>query len=294
MNVITQIDIPDIKFLRRGKVRDIFDFEDHLLIVASDRISAFDYIMPNGIPEKGKILTQISRFWFEKTQNIVKNHLIATEMSDYPDVCQQYAEQLEKRSMLVLKTEPLVVECIVRGYISGSGWKDYKNTGEISGICLPENLLESQRLEGPIFTPSTKSDTGHDENISFAKMKDIIGTELADRVSNLSIKLYDWARKFGEQRGIIIADTKFEFGLREGELYLIDEIFTPDSSRFWPMDLYEAGRSQNSFDKQYVRDYLESINWNKQPPVPELPAEIVNNTRAKYLEALRIITGESL
>lgn len=294
MNVITQIDIPDIKFLRRGKVRDIFDFEDHLLIVASDRISAFDYIMPNGIPEKGKILTQISRFWFEKTQNIVKNHLIATEMSDYPDVCQQYAEQLEKRSMLVLKTEPLVVECIVRGYISGSGWKDYKNTGEISGIRLPENLLESQRLEGPIFTPSTKSDTGHDENISFAKMKDIIGTELADRVSNLSIKLYDWARKFGEQRGIIIADTKFEFGLREGELYLIDEIFTPDSSRFWPMDLYEAGRSQNSFDKQYVRDYLESINWNKQPPVPELPAEIVNNTRAKYLEALRIITGESL
>lgn len=294
MNVITQIDIPDIKFLRRGKVRDIFDFEDHLLIVASDRISAFDYIMPNGIPEKGKILTQISRFWFEKTQNMVKNHLIATEMSDYPDVCQPYAEQLEKRSMLVLKTDPLVVECIVRGYISGSGWKDYKNTGEISGIRLPENLLESQRLEEPIFTPSTKSDTGHDENISFAKMKDIIGTELADRVSNLSIKLYDWARKFGEQRGIIIADTKFEFGLREGKLYLIDEIFTPDSSRFWPMDLYEAGRSQNSFDKQYVRDYLESINWNKQPPVPELPAEIVNNTRAKYLEALRIITGESL
>ncbi len=294
MNVNTQIDIPDLKFLRRGKVRDIFDFEDHLLIVASDRISAFDYIMPNGIPEKGKILTQISRFWFEKTEDMVNNHLIATEMKNFPDVCQPYSDQLEKRSMLVIKTEPLTVECIVRGYISGSGWKDYKNTGEISGIRLPENLLESQRLEEPIFTPSTKSNTGHDENISFAKMKDIIGNELAERVSNLSIKIYEWARKFGEQRGIIIADTKFEFGLREGELYLIDEIFTPDSSRFWPMELYEPGRSQNSFDKQYVRDYLESINWNKQPPVPELPPEVVNNTRTKYLEALRIITGESL
>ena len=294
MKAITQIDIPELKFLRRGKVREIFDFEDFLLIVASDRISAFDYIMPNGIPDKGKILTQISRFWFEKTAGMVKNHLVATELKSFPDVCQPFTDLLEKRSMLVTKTEPLPVECIVRGYISGSGWKDFKKTGAISGIRLPEKLRESQRLDEPIFTPSTKSDTGHDENISFSIMGDIIGSELANRVSNISVKIYDWARKFAEERGIIIADTKFEFGLREGELYLIDEIFTPDSSRFWPLELYEPGRSQNSFDKQYLRDWLESISWNKQPPVPELPPEVVNNTRAKYLEALRIITGKSL
>lgn len=294
MAIITQIDLPDLKFLRRGKVREIFDFDDQLLIVASDRISAFDYIMPNGIPDKGKILTQISNFWFEKTKKMVKNHIIATEVTDFPAICQPYVATLEKRSMLVKKTEPLPVECIVRGYISGSGWKDYQRTGAISGIRLPAGLRQSQRLEEPIFTPSTKSDSGHDENISFSKMKDMIGAELAEKVSELSIRIYDWARKYAEQRGIIIADTKFEFGLLDGELYLIDEVLTPDSSRFWPMDQYEPGRSQISFDKQYLRDWLESIGWNKQPPVPQLPPEVVNNTRAKYLEALRLLTGETI
>ena len=250
--------------------------------------------MPNGIPDKGKILTQISNFWFEKTKKMVKNHIIATEVADFPAICQPYAATLEKRSMLVKKTEPLPVECIVRGYISGSGWKDYQRTGAISGILLPEGLQQSQRLEEPIFTPSTKSDSGHDENISFSKMKDMIGAELAEKVSELSIRIYDWARKYAEQRGIIIADTKFEFGLLNGELYLIDEVLTPDSSRFWPMDQYEPGRSQMSFDKQYLRDWLESIGWNKQPPVPQLPPEVVNNTRAKYLEALRLLTGETI
>ncbi len=294
MDIITQIDLPGLKFLRRGKVREIFDFGDQLLIVASDRISAFDYIMPNGIPDKGKILTQISRFWFEKTSKMVKNHIIATEVADFPAVCQPYAATLEKRSMLVEKTEPLPVECIVRGYISGSGWKDYRRTGEISGIRLPAGLQESQCLDEPIFTPSTKSDSGHDENISFAQMKDMVGTELAEKVSELSVRIYDWARKYAEERGIIIADTKFEFGLLEGDIYLIDEALTPDSSRFWPMDQYEPGRAQMSFDKQYLRDWLESIGWNKQPPVPQLPPEVVNNTRAKYLEALRLLTGETI
>lgn len=294
MKAITEISIPDLKFLRRGKVRDIFDFGDNLLIVASDRISAFDYIMPNGIPDKGKILTQISNFWFDKTKDMVKNHLVATEMKDFPAECQPHADQLEKRSMLVHKTEPLPVECIVRGYITGSGWKDYKRTGAISGITLPAGLIESERLDEPIFTPSTKSDTGHDENISFVTMKEMIGMELANQVSELSVKIYDWARKFAEEKEIIIADTKFEFGIRDGQLFLIDEILTPDSSRFWPMSDYEAGRSQMSFDKQYVRDYLESIGWEKQPPVPVLPEEVVNNTRLKYLEALRLLTGETL
>jgi len=294
MSVLTKIDLPNLPFSRKGKVRDIFDFGDQLLIVASDRISAFDYIMPNGIPDKGKILTQISNFWFEKTKDMVKNHVIATDVNEFPEVCHQYKEQLEKRSMFVIKSNPLPVECIVRGYISGSGWKDYKRTGAISGIKLPEELKESQRLDEPIFTPSTKSDTGHDENISFAKMKEMIGDDLANKVSDLSIMIYDWARKYGEEKGIIIADTKFEFGLRNDELFIIDEVLTPDSSRFWPMNQYEAGRSQMSFDKQYVRDYLESIGWKKQPPVPELPSNVVNNTRSKYLEALRLLTGNTL
>ena len=294
MNAITEINIPDLNFVRRGKVRDIFDFGENLLIVASDRISAFDYIMPNGIPDKGKILTQISNFWFDKTNDMVKNHLVATELKDYPAECQPFADQLEKRSMFVHKSEPLPVECIVRGYITGSGWKDYQRTGAISGIKLPEGLIESERLDEPIFTPSTKSDTGHDENISFATMKDTIGNEMANKASELSIIIYDWARKFAEEKGIIIADTKFEFGIKDGELILIDEVLTPDSSRFWPMSDYQAGRSQKSFDKQYVRDYLESIGWEKQPPVPTLPEEVVANTRSKYMEALRLLTDVTL
>jgi phosphoribosylaminoimidazole-succinocarboxamide synthase len=294
MNVVTKLDLAGLPFLRRGKVRDIFDFGDRLLIVASDRISAFDYIMPNGIPDKGKILTQISNFWFDKTKNIVRNHVVATEVKDFPKECQPHASVLDKRSMLVVRTEPVPVECIVRGYISGSGWKDYTRTGAISGIQLPAGLKESQRLDEPIFTPSTKSDSGHDENISFFKMNDMVGEELAQRARELSIKIYDWARSYAEEREIIIADTKFEFGLRNGDLYLIDEILTPDSSRFWPMDQYEPGRSQVSFDKQYLRDWLESIGWNKQPPVPELPPQVVQNTRKKYLQALRLLTGKTL
>ncbi|HHM23724.1 MAG TPA: phosphoribosylaminoimidazolesuccinocarboxamide synthase [Bacteroidetes bacterium] len=294
MQALTEIHLPKLKKFKKGKVRDLFDFGDRLLIVASDRISAFDYIMPNGIPDKGKILTQISRFWFEKTRHIVPNHMITTDVDEFPPECQEYRDLLEKRSMLVVKTEPLPVECIVRGYISGSGWKDYKRTGMISGIRLPEGLVESQRLDEPIFTPSTKSDTGHDENITFQQMEDLVGAELARRVRDLSIQVYDFARRYAEERGIIIADTKFEFGLRGGELLLIDEALTPDSSRFWPMDQYEPGRPQVSFDKQYLRDWLESIGWNKQPPVPELPEEVIRNTRQKYLEALQRLTGETL
>ncbi|MCH8127858.1 phosphoribosylaminoimidazolesuccinocarboxamide synthase [candidate division KSB1 bacterium] len=294
MSVITQLNCPRLNFLRRGKVREIYDFGDRLLIVATDRISAFDFVMPNGIPQKGQVLTQLSRFWFGKTEQITKNHLISTELAEFPSVCLEYKDQLEKRSMLVIKTEPLLVECIVRGYISGSGWKDYKRTGAISGIELPQNLQESDRLAEPIFTPSTKSDTGHDENISYDQMVDIIGAELSQTVKERSIEVYNWARSYGEERGIIIADTKFEFGERDGEIYLIDEVLTPDSSRFWPMDQYQPGRAQMSFDKQYVRDYLESIGWEKQPPVPELPANVVKNTSAKYTEALRLLSGETL
>ncbi len=294
MKALTEIQLPKLKLFKRGKVRDLFDFGDRLLIVASDRISAFDFIMPNGIPDKGRILTQISRFWFEKTRHLVPNHMISTAVADFPAECREYRELLEQRSMLVVKTRPLPVECIVRGYISGSGWKDYKRTGMISGIRLPGGLQESQRLDEPIFTPSTKSHTGHDENIPFSRMADLVGKELAERVRDLSIQVYDFARRYAEERGIIIADTKFEFGLRDGELLLIDEVLTPDSSRFWPMNQYEPGHSQVSFDKQYLRDWLESIGWNKQPPVPELPEEVIRNTRKKYLEALERLTGQSL
>lgn len=294
MGAITRIELPGLRFLRRGKVREIFDFDDRLLIVATDRISAFDYIMPNGIPDKGKILTRISSFWFERSRHLIQNHVIATEIREFPSVCQPYSSRLEKRSMLVWKTEPLPVECIVRGYLSGSGWKDYRRNGAISGVSLPSGLQESQRLDEPIFTPSTKSDSGHDENISFNRMQAMVGSEPARRVREVSLQMYDWARRYAEERGIIIADTKFEFGLRNGELYLIDEVLTPDSSRFWPMDQYKPGHPQVSYDKQYLRDWLESIGWNKQPPVPELPPEVIRNTREKYLEALRLLTRETL
>lgn len=294
MSVITRLELEGLRFLKRGKVREIFDFEDKLLIAATDRISAFDFVMPNGIPGKGTVLTQISRFWFEKTRKIVPNHLISAEFDEFPQACSSYRNELEGRSMLVHRTNPLLAECIVRGYISGSGWKDYQKTGEISGIALPDGLRESERLIEPIFTPSTKSDEGHDENISFREMKDIIGTEVSEKVRDLSISLYSWAREYAIERGIIIADTKFEFGVRDGEILLIDEALTPDSSRFWPADQYEPGRPQVSYDKQYLRDWLESIGWQKKPPVPELPPNVVQNTSAKYQQALKQLTGETI
>jgi len=293
--VVMTTEFPGLPPPKRGKVRDIYDLGDKLLIVATDRISAFDVILPNGIPEKGRVLNQISRYWFEKTRDIIANHLISTEIDDYPKAFRKYRDVLEGRSMLVKKTKPLPVECIVRGYISGSGWKDYQRTGAICGIRLPQGLLESSKLESPIFTPSTKAEEGtHDENIPFERAVEILGGSLAALVKTTSIAIYSKARDVAEEKGIIIADTKFEFGIEEesGRLILIDELLTPDSSRFWPKDEYRPGGPQRSFDKQFVRDYLESINWDKKPPAPPLPAEIVEKTSEKYLEALRRLTRD--
>jgi phosphoribosylaminoimidazole-succinocarboxamide synthase len=293
--VVMATDFPGLPPPRRGKVRDIYDLGDKLLIVATDRISAFDVVLPDGIPEKGKVLNQISKYWFEKTRNIIANHLISTEIDDYPRAFRKHRDILEGRSMLVKKTKPLPVECIVRGYISGSGWKDYQKTGAICGIRLPKGLLESSKLESPIFTPSTKAEEGiHDENIPFERAVEILGGNLAALVKTTSIAIYLMARDVAEEKGIIIADTKFEFGVEEesGRLILIDELLTPDSSRFWPKDEYRPGGPQKSFDKQFVRDYLESINWDKKPPAPRLPAEIVEKTSEKYLEALRRLTKD--
>lgn len=283
---------PDLNLLRQGKVRDIYDLGDALLMVATDRISAFDVVMPNPIPCKGRILTQMSRFWFEMMEGLIPNHLIATDAERFPDACHPYIDIMRDRSMLVRKAEPLSVECIVRGYLSGSGWKSYLESRRICGMTLPEGLQESDRLPEPLFTPSTKADIGaHDENISFEQVEDMLGKDLAARLRDVSMAIYKRAVEFAEPRGIIIADTKFEFGLIDGELVLIDEILTPDSSRFWPKDTYEPGRPQKSFDKQYVRDYLISLGWNQRPPTPELPPEVVENTRRKYEEALRRLTG---
>jgi phosphoribosylaminoimidazole-succinocarboxamide synthase len=293
--VVLATNFPGLPAPKRGKVRDIYDLGDELLIVATDRISAFDVVLPNGIPEKGKVLNQISAYWFDKTKDIIRNHLISTDVEDYPAAFRKYKDVLRERSMVVRKTTPLPVECIVRGYISGSGWKDYQKTGAICGICLPEGFFESSKLESPIFTPSTKAEEGvHDENISFERVIEILGDNLAQQVKEVSIAIYARAAEIAEEKGIIIADTKFEFGIEEetGELILIDEILTPDSSRFWPKDDYAPGRPQKSFDKQFVRDYLESINWNKKPPAPRLPAEIVEKTREKYVEALTKLTKE--
>jgi phosphoribosylaminoimidazole-succinocarboxamide synthase len=281
-----------LKLLNRGKVRDIYDLGEHLLIVATDRISAFDVVMPNPIPGKGVILTQISKFWFGVLESITPHHLISTEVEEFPKVCRPYEADLKNRSMLVKKTKPLPVECIVRGYLSGSGWKDYLETGRICGLPLPSGLKESDRLDRPIFTPSTKAEMGtHDENVSMEDIKKLLGEELADFLARTSLAIYEKARLLGEKKGIIIADTKFEFGMVENQCILIDEVLTPDSSRFWPKDRYHPGGPQASFDKQFLRDYLESINWNKKPPAPELPAGIIEKTKAKYEEALRILTG---
>ena len=294
-NVISTTELKSLKLKGRGKVRDIYDIGDKLLIVATDRISAFDVVMPNPIPDKGKVLTQLSKFWFNLTQEIVPNHVISTEVDDFPKECQPYQGILRGRSMLVTKTDPLPVECVVRGYLSGSGWEEYKKTGEVCGIPFPRGLLESAKLEEPIFTPATKAEMGlHDENITFEKMEKIVGRERAKRLKSFSLTIYKKARDFAEQRGILIADTKMEFGIKDGKLLLIDELLTPDSSRFWPKDDYRPGGSQKSFDKQFLRDYLLSLKWDKSPPAPELPKEIIQKTREKYLEAYQRIVGKPL
>lgn len=283
---------PELNLVRRGKVRDIYDLGDALLMVATDRISAFDVVMPNPVPGKGRILTRMSRFWFEMMESLVPNHLISTDVQQFPESCRPYVDVLRDRSMLVRKADPLSVECIVRGYISGSGWKSYLESGSVCGIRLPEGLRESDRFPEPIFTPSTKADLGlHDENISFDQVENTLGKDLAVRLRDISLSIYKQAVAFAEPRGIIIADTKFEFGLIDDELVLIDEILTPDSSRFWPKDDYRPGGPQKSFDKQYVRDYLLSLDWDQKPPAPELPPEVVENSRKKYEEALVRLTS---
>ena len=290
--VILTTEFPDITFLKRGKVRDIYDTGDHLLLIATDRISAFDVVLPVGIPGKGRVLTQISIYWFEQMKDIILNHIEATDLKDFPKSLQKYADILEGRSMLVKKTEPLPVECVVRGYLSGSGWKSYQKSAEVCGIKLPAGLVESSRLSEPIFTPSTKEEQGHDINISFDETTKIVGNELAEKLRDISLKIYSQAREIAEKKGIIIADTKFEFGLFNGQLMLIDELLTPDSSRFWSFKGYAPGKSQDSYDKQIVRDYLLTLDWDKTYPGPELPVEIVNKAVARYQEILSIIAGK--
>jgi phosphoribosylaminoimidazole-succinocarboxamide synthase len=293
--VVSTTEFKNLSLKGRGKVRDIYDLGDKLLIVASDRISAFDVVMPNPIPDKGKVLTQLSKFWFDLTKDIVPNHVLSTEVKDYPEECQPHREMLEGRSMLVTKTEVLPVECVVRGYLSGSGWEEYRRTKTVCGIPLPNGLAESSKLEHPIFTPATKAEMGlHDENITFVRMEKVIGKELSQKVKAISVAVYNKARDFADRKGIIIADTKMEFGMKEGKLILIDELLTPDSSRFWPKDEYQPGGAQKSFDKQFLRDYLLSIQWNKTPPAPDLPAEVIRKTREKYLEAYRKLVGSPL
>ena len=291
---VLQLDLPGIKKVRSGKVREVFDLGDAFLLVASDRISAFDVIMPNGIPRKGEVLTQISHFWFARFASLVPNHLLAGANDPLPANLQPYAALLAGRSMIVKKAKPLAIECIVRGYLSGSGWKEYKKSQTVCGIQLPAGLTESAELPEPIFTPSTKAEAGHDENISFAEAEKIVGSDLARQARDLSLMIYKAGRDYARQRGIIIADTKFEFGLFEGKLILIDEVLTPDSSRFWPADQYVPGQGQPSFDKQFVRDYLETLTWDKTPPGPTLPDDVVNKTSAKYLEAYERLTGKAL
>ncbi len=294
-NAISTTEFGSLVLKGRGKVRDIYDLGDALLIVATDRISAFDVVMPNPIPDKGQVLTQLSKFWFELTGEIIPNHVVSAETGDYPASCGPYRRALEGRSMLVVKAEPLPVECVVRGYLSGSGWEEYRKKGTVCGVPLSKGLVESSKLEEPIFTPSTKAEAGfHDENITFERTEEIVGKEMARRLKSASLSIYQKARDFAETRGIIIADTKMEFGMNEGKLLLIDELLTPDSSRFWPKDEYRPGGSQKSFDKQFLRDYLLSIKWNKTPPAPELPEEIIEKTREKYLEAYERLVGKPL
>jgi len=291
---LLQLDLPGIHKLKSGKVREIFDLSEKLLFVATDRISAFDVIMPNGIPRKGEVLTQISYFWFAQTQSFQPNHLLSGPSDPLPAELQPFADKLSRRSMLVKKAKPLAIECVVRGYLAGSGWKEYQEKQSVCGIKLPSGLKNSSELPEPLFTPATKAESGHDENISFAEASRIVGQDIADRARAASMKIYNFARDYARQRGIIIADTKFEFGLLDGNLILIDEVLTPDSSRFWPADQYQPGKNQPSFDKQFVRDYLETLDWNKTPPGPVLPPEVVSKSTAKYLEAYERLTGKKL
>lgn len=290
-NVIMETQLEGAKFLRKGKVRDIYEYDDYFLIIASDRVSAFDVVLPTGIPDKGKVLTQISIYWFNQMKDIIENHLVATEIKDFPEPLKKYGEILEGRSMLVKKAKPLPVECIVRGYLSGSGWKEYKKSSTVCSIKLPEGLVESSRLEKAIFTPSTKAEEGHDVNISFDEMKKIVDPELAERLKELTLNIYEKARDLAEKKGIIIADTKMEFGIMGEKIILIDELLTPDSSRFWSIKNYMPGKGQDSYDKQIVRDYLLTLSWDKTYPGPELPPEIVQKTADRYREILKIITG---
>lgn len=292
--IVYQTDFPELKFYKRGKVRDMYDLGNHYLIVATDRLSAFDVVMPDPIPDKGKVLTQISNYWFGRVKDIIGNHLIATRFDEFPPECGPYRAELEGRSILVRKARPLPVECIVRGYLSGSGWSEYRETGSVCGIPLPSGLVESSLLPHPIFTPSTKADVGHDENISFAKAVSLVGEERARRLRELTVAIYTRACELADPKGIIIADTKMEFGEIDGELVLIDELLTPDSSRFWPSSRYAPGRSQESYDKQYVRDYLLKVKFNKRPPGPKLPEDVIRKTSALYREALKQLTGHDV
>ena len=292
--VLLQTDFPELTLHARGKVRDLYSLNGHLLFVATDRISAFDYVLATGIPEKGRVLTQLSLFWFDFLKDTVNNHLVTARVEDYPAPLRQYADQLQGRSMLVNKAQMVDIECVVRGYISGSAWKEYRENGTVCGIKLPAGLRESDKLPEPIFTPATKALSGHDENISFSEMSKRTGPELAEQLRDLSIKIYSKTADYAAGRGIIIADTKFEFGHTLSGLVLADEVLTPDSSRFWPADKYQPGQAQESFDKQFVRDYLETIQWNKQPPAPSLPEDVAHKTSQKYVQAYRILAGREL
>ena len=293
-SVVLETNLSGLTLARRGKVRDVYDLGEHLLIVATDRISAFDYVLGSGIPDKGKVLTQLSAFWFEKMADLTPHHLVSVDVDAFPAAARGHADVLRGRSMLVRKTNPLPVECVARGYLSGSGWKDYRASGAVCGVALPPGLRESDRLPSTIFTPATKAESGHDENISEAQAGEIVGHDLIARLRDLTLAIYERGVAHAATRGIVIADTKFEFGLAGNDLVLIDEVLTPDSSRFWPQAEYAPGKAQPSFDKQFVRDYLERIGWNKQPPVPSLPDDIVERTREKYLDAYRLLTGRAL
>jgi phosphoribosylaminoimidazole-succinocarboxamide synthase len=287
-------DLPGIPKVGQGKVRELFEVDGHLLMVATDRISAFDVILPNAIPHKGKVLTQLSAFWFERLEGMVDHHLVSVQVDEFPAPLQPFREELAGRSMLVRKCTPLPIECVVRGYLAGSGWAEYRQSETICGSRLPSGLVESAELPEPIFTPATKATNGHDENISFDRAAQIIGAELAEQVRDLSLRIYNRAREYALEKGIIICDTKFEFGMEGSRLLLIDEVLTPDSSRFWPADEFEPGKPQPSFDKQFIRDYLETLDWDKAPPGPELPSSIVEATSQRYLEAYRLLTGKNL
>jgi phosphoribosylaminoimidazole-succinocarboxamide synthase len=291
---VLQLDLPGVRKLKSGKVREIFDLGDSLLFVATDRISAFDVIMPNGIPRKGEVLTQISYFWFAQMESFQPNHLISKAGDPLPASLQPWAAQLNGRSMIVKKAKPLTIECVVRGYLAGSGWKEYRQNQSVCGIKLPAGLQESSELPEPVFTPATKAETGHDENISFEQAAKLVGADIAEQAKAASLKIYNSARDYARKRGIIIADTKFEFGLLDGKLILIDEVLTPDSSRFWPADQYQPGKGQPSFDKQFVRDYLETLDWDKTPPGPVLPDDVIQKSQAKYFEAYERLTGRKL